>query len=119
MDTFYIHFRWPATFLKMAKATGIDHIAIYFSDIKKAKEFFVECFGMKVKYEFTGEIFLQVGEQVLALFKGKVKEQSINHLALKVDNFEEVKKQLEKKGHKIYKGDMVNGPEGLRIQIIQ
>lgn len=103
----------------MAKATEIDHIAIYFSNIEKAKEFFTECFGMKVKYEFTGEIFLEVGKQVLGLFEGKIKEQSINHLALKVDNFEEIKQRLEKKGYRIYKTDMVDGPEGIRIQIIK
>ena len=104
---------------KMTKATGIDHIAIYFSNIEKAKEFFTECFDLKVKYEFPGKTFLEVGEQVLGLFQGKIKEQSINHLALKVDNFKEIKKRLEKNGYKIYKGDMVDGPEGLRIQIIK
>ena len=103
----------------MTKAVGIDHIAIYFSNIEKAKDFFTECFGLKVKYEFPGEIFLEVGQQVIGLFEGKVKAQSINHLALKVNNFEEIKKKLESKGYKIYKGDMVDGPEGLRIQIIK
>ena len=103
----------------MAKAIGIDHIAIYFSNLENAKEFFTKCFGMKVKYEYKGEIFLDVGEQVLGLFEGNRKEHSIHHLALKVDNFEEIKKKLKTKGYKIYKEDMVDGPEGIRIQIVK
>lgn len=61
---------------------------------------------------------MKIGDQILAIFQGDNKKQTINHLAIKVDNFEEIKKRLEKSGYKIYKNDMVDGPDGIRIQLV-
>lgn len=102
----------------MARATGIDHIAIYFSDLEKAKKFFLEGLALTPHGDYGDEFFMKVGNQVLAIFQGNNKNQTINHLALKVDDFEGIKKNLEKLGYKIYKKDMVDGPDGIRIQLI-
>lgn len=102
----------------MAKAIGIDHIAIYFSDLEKAKKFFLEGLGLTPHGDYGDEYFMKVGGQILAIFEGKNKTQTINHLALKVDNFPEITKRLEGLGYKIYKKDMVDGPDGIRIQLI-
>ena len=102
----------------MTRAIGIDYIAIYFSDVEKAKEFFLDGFGLEVQNDYGDEFFMKIGNQILAIFQGNNKNQTINHLALKVDNFEEVKKRLEKLGYKIYKNDMVDGPDGIRIRLI-
>ncbi len=102
----------------MAKAIRIDHIAIYFSDMEEAKKFFLEGLGLQACGEYGDEFFMSVGSQVLAVFKGENKNQTINHLALKVDDFEGVKRRLEGLGYKIYKNDMVDGPNGIRIQLV-
>jgi len=102
----------------MAKAIGIDHLAIYFSDLEKAKKFFLEGLGLTEHGDYGDEFFMKAGNQIIAVFQGKNKTQTINHLALKVDNFYEIKKRLEKLGYKIYKKDMVDGPDGIRIQLI-
>ncbi len=102
----------------MTKAIGIDHIAIYFSDMEKAKSFFLDGLGLIPHGDSGDEFFMKVGNQIIAVFQGDNKKQTINHLALKVDNFNEIKKKLEKLGYKIYKGDMVDGPNGIRIQLI-
>lgn len=102
----------------MAKATGIDHIAIYFSDIEKAKKFFLDGLGLTKHGDYGDEFFMKAGNQILAIFQGNNKNQTINHLALKVDDFNGVKQRLEKLGYKIYKGDMVDGPDGIRIQLV-
>lgn len=102
----------------MAKALSIDHLAIYFSDLKEARRFFVEGLGLELTNDYGGEIFLKIGDQQLALFKGTLKEQSINHLALSVDDFEGTKKRLEDLDYRIYKQDMVDGPNGIRIQLV-
>ncbi len=101
----------------MAKAIGIDHIAVYVSDMKAATAFFL-ALGLDVDAEYQDEIFFSVGDQKLAIFKGTNKQQTINHLALKVDDAVAIKKQMEKLGYKIYKHDMVDGPDGVRIQLI-
>ncbi|SRR3989344_3784164 len=102
----------------MPKAIAIDHVAIYFSDMKVAKKFFVEGLGLKPAGDYGDEFFMDIGDQKLAIFKGDNKNQTVNHLALKVDDFEGVKKRLEKLGYKIYKKDMVDGPDGIRIQLV-
>jgi len=102
----------------MARAIGIDHIAIYLSNIVEAKKFFMDGLGLTADSDYGDEFFMKCGNQILALFQGENKTQTINHLALKVDNFEGIKKRLEKLGYNIYKNDMVDGPDGIRIQLI-
>ena len=102
----------------MAKAITIDHMAIYFSSYEEAKVFFLEGLGLETKAEYGDEFFMKIGNQILAVFKGDNTNQTINHLALKVDDFEEIKKRLGNLGYSIYKGDMVDGPDGIRIQLV-
>ncbi len=102
----------------MPKATGIDHIAFYVSDMEAAKQFFVVGLGLVPYADYGDEFFMNVGEQSVALFAGANKTQTINHLALKVDDLEGMKKHLESLGYMIYKEDMVDGPDSLRIQLI-
>ena len=61
----------------MAKAIGIDHIAIYFSDMEAAKSFFIKGFGLTLKEEYDDEIFIKAGNQILAIFKGENKRDVI------------------------------------------
>ena len=103
----------------MTKATGIDHIAIDFSDIKAAKEFFIEALGLKLYKDYGDEIFLNVGRQKLALFQGKNKTRTLNHVAFKVDNYKAVKKRLKKLGYKIYDNDLIDGPGGITVQLVR
>ncbi len=108
----------PIPHKSMARAIGIDHIAIYLSNIVEAKKFFMDGLGLTADSDYGDEFFMKCGNQILALFQGENKTQTINHLALKVDNFEGIKKRLEKLGYNIYKNDMVDGPDGIRIQLI-
>lgn len=103
----------------MAKAIAIDHLAIYFSDIEEAKKFFLDGLGLEAESDYGNEFFMKIGNQTIAIFQGENKSQTINHLALKVDDFERIKSRLEKAGYKIYKKDMVDGPDGIRIQLVK
>lgn len=102
----------------MAKATGMDHIAIYFSDMEAAKKFFVEGLGLIPDGEYGDEFFMKIGKQKIAIFQGDNKEQTINHLAVNVDDLEGIKKRLQKLGYKFYRQDSVEGPNGIRIQLV-
>jgi hypothetical protein len=67
-----------------------------------------------VRYqEYGDEFFMKAGAHVIALFSGDHIAQSFNPLAA-VDDFREIKKRLVEQGFKIYKGDMVDGPDGIR-----
>lgn len=102
----------------MAQATGIDHLAIYVKDLAEAKKFFIEALGLIPEHDYGDEFFMKIGNQVVALFQGSNTTQTINHLAINVDDFGAIKKQLEKLGYHTYKGDMVDGPNGIRIQLV-
>ena len=102
----------------MSKAISIDHIAIYFSHMAEAKKFFIEGLGLEEKADYGDEYFMNIGDQVIAIFQSDNNHQTINHLALRVTNFEETKNRLEDLGYTIYKGDMVDGPDGIRIQLL-
>jgi catechol 2,3-dioxygenase-like lactoylglutathione lyase family enzyme len=103
----------------MAKAIGIDHIAIYVSDMTEAKKFFLQGLGLEPHGEYGDEFFMKIGDQIIAIFQGSNSTQTINHLALKVDNFDEIKERLKDQEYNMYQGDMVNGPDGIRIQLVK
>ena len=103
----------------VAKAIGIDHVAIYVSDMYSAKKFFLDGLGLVPHGDYGDEFFMKCGKQIVAVFQGDNKKQTINHLALNVDDFDGMKLRLESCGYKIYKSDMVDGPDGLRIQLIK
>ncbi|MFN7160714.1 MAG: VOC family protein [Candidatus Gracilibacteria bacterium] len=102
----------------MSKVTGIDHIAVYVSHMAEGKKFFIEGLGLEEKGDYGDEYFMSAGTQVFALFSGDNTTQTINHIALNVDDIEGIKLRLENMGYKIYKGDMVDGPDGIRIQLV-
>lgn len=90
----------------------IHHIAIIGSDYKKSKHFYVDLLGFNVIREnYRGErddykIDLACGEQEIELFIIKNAPARVNypealglrHLAFKVDNVEEVVKELNARG---------------------
>jgi|SRR3989344_6200188 len=103
----------------MSQATAIDHIAIYVSDMDNAKKFFIEGLGLTIHGDYGNEFFMEVGAQLLAIFKGRNRTQTINHIALRVNDFTGVKRRLERLGYNVYKQDMVDGPDGIRVQLVQ
>lgn len=102
----------------MPKAIGIDHIAIYVEDMEASKKFFMEGLGLTPKMEYGDEFFMNIGDQIIAVFQGENQKQ-INHLALKVDDFEGMKEHLDNMGYKVYDGDMVDDSNGIRVQLIK
>lgn len=102
----------------MAKAIGIDHMAIYVSDMEAAKKFFVEGLGLIPDGDYGDEFFMKIGKQKIAVFQGDNEDQTINHLAVNVDNFEEIMARLQKMGYRKRKRDGIDGPNGIRIQLV-
>src|SRR6266508_899025 len=53
----------------MVQASGIDHIVLHVSDVKRAKDFYTEVLGMTPYRESERQVFLRAGTQGVALFK--------------------------------------------------
>jgi glyoxylase I family protein len=115
----------------MIQASGIDHIVLHVSDVKRAKEFYAEVLGMTVYRENERQVFLHTGQQGVALFMKRgdaplTTGNDLNHLALNVagGTYETLKAELESHGvavsgrpgeeRCIYFSD----PDGHRLQLM-
>ena len=89
----------------MVQASGIDHIVLHVSDVKRAKDFYTEVLGMTPYRESERQVFLRAGTQGVALFEKDgdtplAAGNDMNHLALNVTSgtYEALKAELEKHG---------------------
>ena len=121
---------------------SIHHIAIIASDYDKAKEFYVDKLGFKVKREVERKeredfiIFLDVGDNIeIELFIEKnppervtrPEARGLRHLAFKVDDIYKSVEELKKRGIETeeIRTDPLNGkhmtfffdPDGLPLEI--
>ena len=118
----------------MIQATGIDHLVLHVSDVKRAKQFYTDVLGMTVYRESDRQVFLHAGQQGVALFKkqGDTRDaplttgNDLNHLALNVaaGTYEALKADLEKHGVAVSgrPGEdrciYFNDPDGHRLQLM-
>lgn len=114
----------------MIEASGIDHIVLHVSDVKRAKNFYIERLGMTVYRENDNQVFLHAGAQGVALFKrpdgGAAAGGDMNHLALNVSGgtYNSLKAELEAHGVEVSgrPGDdrciYFNDPDGHRLQLM-
>ena len=115
----------------MIEASGIDHIVLHVSDVKRAKDFYAGVLGMTVYRENDRQVFLHAGQQGVALFMKPgeaplTTRNDLNHLALNVagGTYETLKAELERHGvtvsgrpgeeRCIYFSD----PDGHRLQLM-
>ena len=113
------------------KTSGIDHVVLHVSDLKRSRRFYLDILGMTVAHESSGRAFLSCGAQLVALFEVRdgtpVRAGAeMNHLALRVDSasYEEVKAHLERRGIEVT-GRARNerciyfrDPDGHRLQLV-
>ena len=113
------------------RTTGIDHVVLYVSDIRRSKKFYLDVLGMSVADESPRHLFLACGGQGFALFEprdGAPLEtgRELNHLAFNVDagTYEEIKAHLEAHGLEVTgrRGDdrcvYFRDPDGHRLQLV-
>jgi lactoylglutathione lyase len=104
------------------KMTGLAHIGLYISDIERTKKFYTEILGFEIMCETTltnsdGVIkicFLSLGNLCIeAVQHPKRRELSdgwFEHVAIRVENIEAVKMQLEEKGVRFDVEDITFAP---------
>ncbi|MEE8559895.1 MAG: VOC family protein, partial [Alphaproteobacteria bacterium] len=51
------------------KTSGIDHVVLHVSDLKRSRRFYLDVLGMTVAHESSGQTFLSCGAQLVALFE--------------------------------------------------
>jgi lactoylglutathione lyase len=104
-----------------ARAVGLNHIALEVGDIEEALTFYGRLFEFKLRGKSEHAAFIDLGDQFLALQKGRKQPgDDGRHFGLVVDNKEAVREALAGAGVKILPGRFLDflDPWGNRIEIV-
>jgi lactoylglutathione lyase len=106
---------------KKARAVGVNHVALEVGDIEEALAFYGRLFEFKLRGKGEGAAFIDLGDQFIALQKGRRQPgDDGRHFGLVVDDKEAVRKALAAAGVKILPGRFLDflDPWGNRIEIV-
>jgi lactoylglutathione lyase len=106
---------------KKARALGFNHVALEVGDIDEALAFYGRLFAFELRERDADQAFIDLGDQFLALQKGrKQPADDDRHFGLVVDDKEAVRKALAEAGVKPLPGPFLDflDPWGNRIEIV-
>jgi lactoylglutathione lyase len=103
------------------RVVGMNHVALEVGDIEKALAFYGRIFDLKLSGKSDTMAFIDLGDQFIALQKGrKQAADDGRHFGLVVDDKEAVRRALEAAGVETLEGPFLDfrDPWGNRIQIV-
>ncbi len=106
---------------KKARAIGFNHVALEVGDIDEALAFYGRLFEFKLRGRSKTSAFIDLGDQFLALQKGRTQPADDGrHFGLVVDDKEAVRRALAEAGVKTLSGPFLDflDPWGNRIEIV-
>jgi lactoylglutathione lyase len=106
---------------KKARAVGFNHVALEVGDIEEALAFYGRLFEFKLRGKGRTSAFIDLGDQFLALQKGRTQPADEGrHFGLVVDNKDAVRKALADAGIETLSGPFLDflDPWGNRIEIV-
>ncbi len=107
--------------VRKARAVGFNHIALEVGDIEEALAFYGRLFDFKLRGRNDTSDFIDLGDQFLALQKGRTQAADDGrHFGLVVDDKEAVRKALAAAGIDPLPGRFLDflDPWGNRIEIV-
>ena len=106
---------------KKARALGFNHIALEVGDVDEALAFYARIVDFKLRGKGKDMAFIDLGDQFLALQKGRSQPAgSGRHFGLVVDDKEAVRRSLTEAGVEILPGAFLDfyDPWGNRVEIV-
>ena len=106
---------------KKARAIGFNHVALEVGDIEEALAFYSRIFQFEMRSKSDHDAFIDLGDQFLALQKGRRQSPDDGrHFGLVVDDKEAVRRALAEAGVEILPGPFLDfrDPWGNRIEIV-
>src|SRR6185295_19326981 len=106
---------------KKARAVGLNHVALEVGDIGQALAFYGRLFDFELRGKSGDMAFIDLGDQFLALQKGRTQSADDGrHFGLVVDDKEAVRKALADAGIEPLPGPFLDflDPWGNRIEIV-
>jgi catechol 2,3-dioxygenase-like lactoylglutathione lyase family enzyme len=103
------------------RAVGFNHVALEVDDIEEALAFYGSFLDFKLRGKSDSDAFIDLGDQFLALTKGRRQgADDKRHFGLVVDDNEAVRRALENNGVEILPGRFLDflDPWGNRIEIV-
>jgi len=104
-----------------ARAVGVNHVALEVGDIDEALAFYGRLFEFKLRGKSKDAAFIDLGDQFLALQKGRRQPSDDGrHFGLVVDDKEAVRNALAAAGVNVLPGRFLDflDPWGNRIEIV-
>ena len=104
-----------------ARAVGFNHVALEVGDIEEALAFYGRLFEFKLRSKSKTAAFIDLGDQFIALQKGRTQgPDDGRHFGLVVDNKEAVRAALAEAGVAILPGPFLDflDPWGNRVEIV-
>jgi lactoylglutathione lyase len=105
---------------KKARAVGFNHVALEVGDIEEALAFYARIFDFQLRGKTDDMAFIDLGDQFLALQKGrKQPSDDGRHFGLVVDDREAVRQALAEAGIEMLPGPFLDfrDPWGNRVEI--
>src|SRR5213082_1400290 len=106
---------------RKARAVGFNHVALEVGDIEEALAFYGRLFDFKLRGKSKTMAFIDLGDQFLALQKGRTQAADDGrHFGLVVDDKEAVRKALADAGVETLPGPFLDflDPWGNRIEVV-
>jgi len=104
-----------------ARAIGFNHVALEVGDIEEALDFYGQLFDFELRGKSRTSAFIDLGDQFLALQKGRTQPaDGARHVGLVVDDKEAVREALIAAGVRPLPGRFLDflDPWGNRIEIV-
>ncbi len=103
----------------MARAVGINHIALEVDSIDDALAFYGQLFDVELRGRIPGMAFLDMGDQFLALAERSDRQPDRErHFGLVVDDREVVLAAARDAGVEIFGGNSFRDPWGNHVQVV-
>ena len=106
---------------RKARAVGFNHVALEVGDIEEALAFYRRLFDFELRSKSDSMAFIDLGDQFLALQKGRTQPADDGrHFGLVVDDKEAARKALADAGIKTLSGPFLDflDPWGNRVEIV-
>ena len=103
----------------MARAVGINHIALEVGSIDEALAFYGGLFELELRGRGRGMAFLDLGDQFVALAEGRTQPPDAHrHYGLVVDDVQAVLAAAREQGVEIFGGNSFRDPWGNHVQVV-
>ncbi len=104
----------------MARAVGLNHIALEVGSLEEALEFYGRLFDIELRGRIPGMAFIDMGDQFLALAERTEREPDRErHFGLVVDDRAAVLAAAREAGVEIFGGNSFRDPWGNHVQLVE